>query len=48
MDDLLSLFIIGAFALMALVALIKADTFAGILTAFALIVITTSITIYVY
>jgi hypothetical protein len=48
MDDLLSLFIVGALALMALVALIKAETFAGIITAFVLIVITTYITIYVY
>jgi len=48
MDDLLSLFIVGAIALMALVALLKAETFVGILTAFALIIITTYITIYVY
>jgi len=48
MDDLLSLFIVAAMTLMALVALIKAETFAGIITAFALIVITTYITIYVY
>lgn len=48
MDDLLSLFIVGALALMALVALIKAETFAGIITAFVLIVVTTYITIYVY
>ena len=48
MDDLLSLFIVGAFALMAMVALLKAETFAGILTAFGLIILTTYITIYVY
>ena len=48
MDDLLSLFIVGALAIMALVALIQAETAVGILAAFALIVITTYITIYVY
>lgn len=48
MDDLLSLFIVGALAIMALVALIRAETAVGILSAFALIVITTYITIYVY
>ncbi len=44
----MSLFIVGALALMALVALLKAETFTGILTAFALIILTTYITIYVY
>lgn len=48
MDDLLSLFIVSALAIMALVALIQAETAVGILSAFALIVITTYITIYVY
>ncbi len=48
MDDLLSLFIVGALALMSLVALIQAETAIGILGAFALIVITTYITVYVY
>ena len=48
MDDLLSLFIVGALALMAFIALIKAETFIGIITAFVLIIITTYIVIYVY
>lgn len=48
MDDLLSVFIVGALALMAFVALLKAETFVGIITGFVLIIITTYITIYVY
>jgi hypothetical protein len=48
MDDLISLFIICGLGLGALVALIKAETFIGIITAFVLIVLTTYIAIYVY
>ena len=48
MDDLISLFVLGALLLMALVALLKAETFSGILMAFFLIIIVAYVTIYVY
>ncbi len=48
MDDLLSIFIIVALLLMALIGLIKADTFIGIIISFLLLVFTAYIVVYIY
>jgi hypothetical protein len=48
MDDLLSIFIIVSLILMALIGLIKADSFIGIMLSFLLLVFTAYVIVYIY